>query len=186
MAIDRRQFLIFGGGALAAGGAAYLALSERDPSPSIDLTVIPQEPTRQPTGSDLVISPGGVLPKQHAMTLSSVMDRIYPSEPGSAGALDVGAFDYLIEQLRRRDMQVARRVLMRGATQANRVSVRLNNAVFMKAEPAQRDAVLTAMYGGEGQRGSFDPKEFIQFMTALTLEGMFAHPVYGGNRDGMG
>ncbi len=185
--VDRRRFLLFmGGGVVAAGGAVALYLENREKAPSVDVTVVPLEERAKPLGSDLVVERNAVLPLQHVATLTAVMETIYPSGPEGPGAVDVGAFDYVIEQLRRRDMQGARRILMRGAAQANRVSVTRHNAGFLNCDADQRHDVLQAMYDGEGARGAFIPREFVQFMVALTLEGMFTHPVYGGNRDGAG
>ncbi|MEL6339191.1 MAG: gluconate 2-dehydrogenase subunit 3 family protein [Myxococcota bacterium] len=188
MSVDRRRFLaLAGGGAFAAGGVVWWTLRNRDPSPSVPVS--DRRPTAvvpKPRGSDLVLTRDEVLGQQHMVTLSSVVDRIYPSDGDEPGALDVGAFDYIMEQLRRRDMQSARRILMRGAAQANRLAVRVGNGLFSMVSEEQRDEVVASMLAGEGARGSFVPQEFVQFMVALTLEGMFAHPVYGGNLDGRG
>ncbi|MEO1175526.1 MAG: gluconate 2-dehydrogenase subunit 3 family protein, partial [Myxococcota bacterium] len=137
-------------------------------------------PPREPRGSDLIIDNNAVLPKQHIATLSALVDAIYP------GAVAAGAFDYIMQQLRRRDMQGARRILMRGAAQSHRVAIANVNAAVVKATPEQQVEVLQAMLEGAGAKGAFSPGEFVQFMVALTLEGLFAHPVYGGNIDGAG
>ncbi|MEM6533387.1 MAG: gluconate 2-dehydrogenase subunit 3 family protein [Myxococcota bacterium] len=180
MALDRRQFLLIGGGTLAAGGAVMAFLAQRDRSPSVDITVIPQAPERPPKGSDLVVDNNGVLPQQHVATLSALVDAIYP------GSVEVGAFDYILQQLRRRDMQSARRVLMRGAAQSQRVAIANLNMPLVKATAEQKVEVMQAMLGGAGAKGAFNPAEFVHYMVALTLEGMFSHPVYGGNVDGAG
>lgn len=182
--VDRRTFLLLAGSGAAAAGAAALTFYRRGGNEP--LNVPGEEPAPLvPDGAERVIE-GAVLPKQFEQTLASVCDTIVPSDADSAGAQTVGAFDYLIEQLRRRDMQGVRRVVMRGASVVNKLAVRSEKGLFQELDEGKRETVLTSMLQGAGGNTAFDSKEFIQMMVALTLEGLFSHPSYGGNQGGEG
>jgi gluconate 2-dehydrogenase gamma chain len=50
------------------------------------------------------------------------------------------------------------------------------------AEP-ERETALAAMEKGEAQFVAFDAREFFEALIAIVMEGFFADPYYGGNRD---
>lgn len=57
---------------------------------------------------------------------------------------------------------------------------------FTALAPAQQDAVLAGLDGGKialKLKPGFSSKEFFELMLQNTMEGFFADPLYGGNRD---
>jgi len=46
----------------------------------------------------------------------------------------------------------------------------------------QCDAALHALEKGEADLGGIDPRGFFEALLAITIEGFFADPIYGGNR----
>lgn len=59
-------------------------------------------------------------------------------------------------------------------------------APLERLSPDQRDAALRSLEKGEADLGGIDPRGFFEALLAITMEGFFADPVYGGNRDKAG
>jgi gluconate 2-dehydrogenase gamma chain len=54
---------------------------------------------------------------------------------------------------------------------------------FAQLAESEREAALAAMEKGEAQFVDFDAREFFEALIAIVMEGFFADPYYGGNRD---
>jgi len=54
---------------------------------------------------------------------------------------------------------------------------------FAALAEADRQTALRAMEQGEAQFAAFDAREFFEALIAIVMEGFFADPYYGGNRD---
>jgi gluconate 2-dehydrogenase gamma chain len=53
---------------------------------------------------------------------------------------------------------------------------------FEKLAPHEQDAFLDALQNGEVDLGAAGTSEFFELLLALTMEGYFGDPAYGGNR----
>jgi gluconate 2-dehydrogenase gamma chain len=68
--------------------------------------------------------------------------------------------------------------------QVNRWAADARGAAFSALKPDDQDAVLTALEKGEAQlQGGVAAKAFFGLLLQNTVEGFFADPIYGGNRD---
>jgi gluconate 2-dehydrogenase gamma chain len=66
----------------------------------------------------------------------------------------------------------------------NRYAADAKGRVFAALSPADQDAVLTALEKGQADlKGPVAAKPFFDLLLQNTLEGFFADPIYGGNRD---
>lgn len=54
---------------------------------------------------------------------------------------------------------------------------------FVKLEEAQQDEVLTMFENGEVKFSGVDSSDFFSLLRQTTIEGVYADPVYGGNRN---
>ncbi len=54
---------------------------------------------------------------------------------------------------------------------------------FDRLAPAERDASLKAMEAGTAEFAGFAAKPFLEALYQSAMEGFFADPIYGGNRD---
>jgi gluconate 2-dehydrogenase gamma chain len=54
---------------------------------------------------------------------------------------------------------------------------------FDRLTPAERDAGLKAMEAGKAEFADFSAKPFFEALYQSAMEGFFADPIYGGNRD---
>jgi gluconate 2-dehydrogenase gamma chain len=54
---------------------------------------------------------------------------------------------------------------------------------FDRLSPPQREEALKALEQGKAQFSDFDSKQFFEALLTITMEGFFADPIYGGNRN---
>jgi gluconate 2-dehydrogenase gamma chain len=54
---------------------------------------------------------------------------------------------------------------------------------FVALGEAERGEALEAMESGKAEFADFDAREFFEALLAIVMEGFFADPYYGGNRD---
>ena len=54
---------------------------------------------------------------------------------------------------------------------------------FAELSDADRHAALTAMEQGKAEFAGFESREFFEALIAIVMEGFFADPYYGGNRN---
>src|SRR4029078_9475384 len=56
-------------------------------------------------------------------------------------------------------------------------------AVFAALDTAQRQEAFTEIDSGKAAFENFDAREFFETLLQIVMEGFFADPYYGGNRD---
>jgi gluconate 2-dehydrogenase gamma chain len=66
------------------------------------------------------------------------------------------------------------------------IEASLEGASFATLAPAARQELLRALEAGERDAGAVPGKRFFTEIRQNTIEGYFADPVYGGNRDAVG
>ncbi|MBI3179591.1 MAG: gluconate 2-dehydrogenase subunit 3 family protein [Deltaproteobacteria bacterium] len=173
--MNRRRFLAVLAAVGAAAGGAWAWLRRR---PRVEETAASEAP-RAPDGRP-------VFPERYREALAALCNVLVPDEPDAPGAAELGAYRYLEREAARPEMQGARRILLRGATQLDVGARAQFGGVFAALPAADQERVVHAMLGGAGAKGTFDPAEFVRLTLALTLEGMFGDPAHGGNRDERG
>ncbi|HEX5278488.1 MAG TPA: gluconate 2-dehydrogenase subunit 3 family protein [Micropepsaceae bacterium] len=70
-----------------------------------------------------------------------------------------------------------------GIRAANAWSEKTYGKSFDRLMPAERNAALMAMENGSAAFDSFDSKLFFEAVLLSAMEGFFADPIYGGNRN---
>ena len=197
----RRQFLSSAAFFLAAGMASPgLARSISGALPWQDGSADPPVPVR----------PGGWLfftPKE-AATMDAVADRFIPADDLSIGGREVVCILYLDRQLAGSYGQSSR-LYMQGpfkpalptqgyqaqATPADRyraglaaldawIAANKGGKSFAELQPADQDSVLSDLEAGKIKlEGGVEAKQFFGLMLSNIMEGFFADPIYGGNKD---
>jgi Gluconate 2-dehydrogenase subunit 3 len=72
----------------------------------------------------------------------------------------------------------------RGLAQLDVYCRKTYNEPFVKLEPPRQDEVLTALEAGKATEFTWPAaQEFFNTVRTHTMEGMFADPIYGGNKD---
>jgi gluconate 2-dehydrogenase alpha chain len=121
-----------------------------------------------------------------ARTAAAIFERMFPAGDDGPGATAIGVVHYVDRALAGayRDKAPAYRV---GLATLDGVACRRYGGPFADCAPGQQDTLL-----GELERGAIPdfhvppPREFFQTLRDHLQEGLFADPVYGGNRDKQG
>jgi gluconate 2-dehydrogenase gamma chain len=121
-----------------------------------------------------------------AAIIAAFVERLMPSAPGKPGAHDAGVLNYIDLALAGAysDLQDFYR---RGLAQLDAYCRKTHNEPFVRLDAARQDEVIRAME--EGKAAEFvwpTAQEFFNTVRTHTMEGMFADPIYGGNKDYVG
>ncbi|MFC7684797.1 gluconate 2-dehydrogenase subunit 3 family protein [Ureibacillus sp. GCM10028918] len=143
-------------------------------------------------------------------TAAAAADRIYPEDENGPGAKELLAAVYIDHQLAGQwgnnvkdyrlgsfyapgenqgpQTKLLRKDLFRAGLEAlDTYSTDNYEGVFTTLEPEQQDEVLTAFSEGKATLyGKTSSSEFFSLLRTMTIEGVYADPMYGGNSDMIG
>jgi gluconate 2-dehydrogenase gamma chain len=132
----------------------------------------------------LVLPDGGLrsLTLEQFRILSACCERILPRDE-DPGATDLGCAHYVDRLLADPEARALwGRAILGGLPVLDQQAQRRWGRRFFDAAPAEQDELLAAWQGSR-QSGE---AAFFEVLHALTLEGAFGAPIYGGNRAGAG
>ncbi len=173
---SRRAFLVgaVAGAAAGAGAVATAALVSDTPPATAETGVDPLAfGARQ----------GAFLNATDSETVAALAERLMPGAPGMPGATEAGVLNYIDLALAGAytDLQEFYRHGLAALEAHCRKSY---SESFAKLTPAQQDQTIRALEEGKAESFSWPaPRAFFDTLRAHTMEGMFADPVYGGNRE---
>ena len=166
----RRTFLVrAAAGAGAVAGAAGLVpdVSAQNPAPLAATHV----------------QHGAFFNHDDAATIAAFTERLMPGAPGKPGARDAGVLNYIDLALAGAYAEL-QDFYRRGLAQLEAYCRKTYNQPFVALDGARQDQVITALENGSATGFTFpDPQEFFNTIRTHTMEGMFADPLYGGNKD---
>jgi len=120
---------------------------------------------------------------EHAATVGAFAERLMPGAPGKPGAHDANVLNYI-------DLALAgayadqQDFYRRGLAQLDAYCRKTYNQPFVKLSASQQDEVIGALEQGKASEFTFPTAQaFFNTLRSHTMEGMFADPVYGGNKD---
>ena len=169
---SRRAFLkgaAVGAGAMASGALVTDALAANAPAAM----------QMEPAGA----GHGAFFNAEESATIAAFTERLMPGAPGKPGATDAGVLNYIDLALAGAysDLQEFYR---HGLTQLDAYCRKTHNAAFARLDAARQDAVLTALETGKAEGFAWpSARGFFETVRTHTIEGMFADPIYGGNKD---
>jgi gluconate 2-dehydrogenase gamma chain len=129
------------------------------------------------------IQHGAFFNYEQAATIAAFSERLMPGAPGKPGARDAGVLNYIDLALAGAyaDLQDFYR---RGLAQLDAYCRATYKQVFTQLEAARQDEVIAALEQGKASGFTWPrAQEFFNVVRTHTMEGMFADPLYGGNRD---
>jgi gluconate 2-dehydrogenase gamma chain len=177
----RRAFLkgaAAGAGALAGTGLAPPAMAqERHKTAAADAADAPAHTHASGEGH------GAFLNDEDAATVMAFTERLMPGAPGMPGAREADVLNYIDLALAGAyaDLQDFYR---RGLAQLDAFCQQAHQASFVRLDAARQDAVITALEEGKAAGFTWPTAQaFFNTLRTHTMEGMFADPVYGGNKD---
>ena len=179
----RRAFLkgaAVGAGAIAGTGLISEALAKPHEKPKTAAAETADTQQHAHQGGE---GHGAFFNDEDAATVAAFTERLMPGAPGMAGARDAGVLNYI-------DLALAgayadqQDFYRRGLAQLDAYCHEAHQAPFARLDAAKQDAVITALEQGKATGFSYPTAQaFFNTLRTHTMEGMFADPVYGGNKD---
>lgn len=143
------------------------------------------------------------------LVLEATVERIYPEDDNGPGAIGLGVpyfidkqlagpygsnkFDYMKGPVQEVNVASSYQTLMsrgevfiEGVRKLNAESLNKHDAKFYDVEGEQQDELLTAMEAGEIELRGVKGSTFFNLLRQMTIEGAYADPLYGGNKNMMG
>ena len=176
---SRRAFLVraaVGAGAAAGAGLVPDAIAQNhDQMESGAATPGAQHPS----GSEH----GAFFNHADAATIAAFTERIMPSAPGKPGARDADVLNYIDLALAGAYAEL-QDFYRRGLASLDAYCRSTYKESFVHLTPERQDEVLTALEEGKATGFTYpSSREFFSILRTHTMEGMFADPLYGGNKD---
>ena len=146
------------------------------------------------------------LTEAEAAFLKAAADTIIPADALSPSASECGVIDFIDCELAGpygegarlyRDGPIAqgkpehgyqlgltpREFFAMGIAAADQWALTTHGKIFAALAEPEREAALIAFEQGKARFIDFDAREFFEALIAIVMEGFFADPYYGGNRD---
>lgn len=179
----RRNFLIgaAAGGAVVAG-AALVREAAQTPGQDAAVSGAAHGQHGLVHGTEL----GAFFNAADAATVAAFAERIMPGAPGKPGASDANVLNYIDLALAGAYAEL-QDFYRRGLDQLDAYAEDQFGSRFVALSEVQQDTIIAALE--DGSAGGFEWPSAEAFFTTLrthTMEGMFADPVYGGNKDFVG
>jgi gluconate 2-dehydrogenase gamma chain len=199
--IERRRFLL---GAGLAGTAVAAGLAPGAPVPQAQAQGQPQ--ATPPTVGNAEPDTFLVLTPTEQAFLSATADTMIPADELSPSGTECGVVTFIDRQLAsawgggakmyrggpfqkgkpEQGYQLSltpREFFQAGIAATNEWSHKTYGKEFDRLSVAERNAALTAMQEGKAEFRGFSSRAFFGQLLAITTQGFFSDPVYGGNRD---
>jgi gluconate 2-dehydrogenase gamma chain len=126
---------------------------------------------------------GAFFNADEAAAVAGFAERIFPGAPGIPGARDADVLNYIDLALAGAyaDLQEFYR---HGLNQLDAHCRAAYGRVFARLEPRQQEEVVAALEAGRVAEFTWPTaRGFFNMLRTHTIEGMFADPIYGGNKD---
>ena len=176
---SRRAFLVraaVGAGAAAGAGLVPDAIAQNHEH----MEGGPATPGAQhPSGSEH----GAFFNHADAATIAAFTERLMPSAPDKPGARNADVLNYIDLALAGAYAEL-QDFYRRGLAQLEAYCRGTYREPFVRLNPEQQDEVITSLENGKATGFTYPTaREFFGTLRTHTMEGMFADPLYGGNKD---
>jgi gluconate 2-dehydrogenase gamma chain len=193
--IARRKFLLGAGTAVAAGLAqpaeaqtppasapAAVATPANDPQPLLVLTAA--EAAFVAAAADTMIPADALSPSGTDCGVVTFVDRQLASAwGGGARMYRSGPFRKAKPEHGYQLPLTPREFFAAGIAATNAWTRKLHGKDFDRLAPKDREDALKAMESGKAELGEFNGREFLDALLTIVMEGFFADPIYGGNKN---
>jgi gluconate 2-dehydrogenase gamma chain len=199
--IGRREFLTVAGAAAAALAPAIPAEAQQV-QPVTSPAMSPATPPATPPVEEPLLT---LTATEHAFFVAAA-DAIIPADELSPSGSDCGVANFIDRQLAgaygtgarlyrqgpfpkgkpEQGYQLSlnpREFFRAGVASANEYTRKSFGKDFDRLSEEQRIAALQAMEAGKAEFKGFGSAMFFNALLQITMEGFFADPIYGGNRD---
>jgi gluconate 2-dehydrogenase gamma chain len=190
--VRRRNFLLGAGTAVAASLAAPVAAGAQSAAnvanvpPDVEplLTLTPTEHAFFIAAADTLIPADDLSPSGSQCGVATFIDRqLAGAYGGGARLYRDGPFTKAKPELGYQLPLNPREFFRAGIAAANEWSRKTYGKDFDRLGAADREAALKAMEAGKAEFSGSSSRMFFEALLQIAMEGFFADPVYGGNRD---
>ena len=190
--VRRRNFLLGAGTAVAASLAASVAAGAQSAAnvanvpPDVEplLTLTPTEHAFFIAAADTLIPADDLSPSGSQCGVATFIDRqLAGAYGGGARLYRDGPFTKAKPELGYQLPLNPREFFRAGIAAANDWSRKTYGKDFDRLADADRETALKAMEAGKAEFSGFSSRMFFNAVLDLSMEGFFADPIYGGNRD---
>jgi gluconate 2-dehydrogenase gamma chain len=176
---SRRVFLVraaVGAGAAAGAGLVPGAIAQKHEHMEGGA---PTPGAQHPSASEH----GAFFNHADAATIAAFTERLMPSAPDKPGARDADVLNYIDLALSGAYAEL-QDFYRRGLAQLDAYCRSAHKDPFVMLNPEQQDEVITSLEEGKATGFTWPTaREFFNTLRTHTMEGMFADPLYGGNKD---
>jgi gluconate 2-dehydrogenase gamma chain len=189
--IARRHFLLGAGTAVAAGLAPATPVEAQAPpatSPTAEpeplLTLTPTEHAFFAAAADTIIPADELSPSGSECGVAAFIDRQLAGAYGTGARLyRDGPFPKGKPELGYQLALTPREFFRAGVVAANAWTRKTYGKEFDRLSAPERETALKMMDEGKAQFPGFTSAMFFNALLQITMEGFFADPIYGGNRN---
>jgi gluconate 2-dehydrogenase gamma chain len=190
--IRRRNFLMGAGTALAASLTPPEAQAQSVPAPAAPatpdveplLTLTQTEFAFVTAAADTLIPADELTPSGSQCGVATFIDRQLAGAYGNGARLyRDGPFHKAKPELGYQLPLNPREFFRAGIAEANEWSRKTHGKDFDRLAPADREAALKAMEAGKAEFSGLSSRAFFNALLEISMEGFFADPIYGGNRE---
>jgi gluconate 2-dehydrogenase gamma chain len=190
--MPRRKFLLGAGTAVAAGvtsnaeaqTTAAVATSQPANEPVTYLTLSALEAAFVSAVADTMIPADALSPSGTDCGVVTFIDRqLAGSFGGGAKLYRAGPFRKGKPEQGYQLPLTPREFIGAGIVVTNVWIRKVHGKDFHRLVPKQREDALKALEAGKAELGDFDGRQFFDALINLVMEGFFADPIYGGNRN---
>jgi gluconate 2-dehydrogenase gamma chain len=126
---------------------------------------------------------GAFFNAQDAATVAAFAERLMPAAPGKPGARDANVLNYIDLALSGAYAEL-QEFYRHGLAQLDAYCRKTYNEPFVRLESGRQDLVIAALEQGKAAGFTWPTAQaFFETVRTHTIEGLFADPVYGGNKD---
>jgi gluconate 2-dehydrogenase gamma chain len=168
---------VAGAGLLAPQRAAALGMPDaQNPDEHSNANAAPQG---HAPGAGL----GAFFNAQDAATIAAFTECLMPGAPGKPGAHDAAVLNYIDLALSGAYAEL-QDFYRRGLAQLDAYCRATYDNSFVRLDTGRQDAVITALEQGKATGFTWPAAQaFFETVRTHTIEGLFADPVYGGNKN---
>jgi gluconate 2-dehydrogenase gamma chain len=117
------------------------------------------------------------------ITMAAFVERLMPGAPGKPGATDAGVLNYIDLALSGAYAE-EQDFYRRGLAQLDSHCAKTYSKPFHRLTPEQQDETIKTLEQGKAPEFVWPSAQaFFNTVRTHTMEGMFADPIYGGNKD---
>ena len=186
---SRREFLVraaVGAGAVAGTGLVPEAIAQNHEQDKKAQSESKPPAATAPAYAQPHANGGGqhaFFNHDHATTIAAFTERLMPGAPGKPGASEAGVLNYIDLALAGAYAEL-QDFYRRGLASLDAFCRKTYHSPFTQLTAAQQDETITALEAGKAAGFTWPTAQaFFSTLRTHTMEGMFADPVYGGNKD---